>query len=347
MSTPPVQLGIIGYGWFSELLSDHALPDVPALHVAAVCEPDADRRRRAEERHGVPCFADAGALLDSGLCEAVAVVTPHDSHREIVVEACRRGLHVFCEKAMAVTVADCRAMIDAASAAGVVLVVGHKRRLRPPYARLAELVRSGRFGRPVAVDVDGFHWSPVFPGWWRSRARGGGLLYWTGIHDIDTMRFVLDDEVEEVYAAAGPKIADPTTDYEDHVAAILRFRGGAVGSLQVMHLDPLRTFEESFSMRVACSAGAVRYDASGPTVEWATRRAGEEEQPRREIERFPDRDADLYEAYRRELANFAAVVRGLEEPLLDGENGLRTVAVLEALTRSLAGGRPATVGYAT
>lgn len=346
MSSTPLRLGIVGYGWFSELLSDHALPHVPDLQVAAVCEPDAERRRRAGERHGVPCFADVGDMLDRQVCEAVAVVTPHDSHREVVVEACRRGLHVFCEKAMAVTVEDCRAMLDAASAAGVVLTVGHKRRLRPPYARLAELVRSGRFGRPVAVDVDGFHWSPVFPGWWRSRARSGGLLYWTGIHDIDTMRFVLDDEVEEVYAAAGPKLADPSTDYEDHVAVILRFRQGTVGSLQVMHLDPLRTFEESFSMRVACSAGAVRYDASGPTVEYATRGAGPE-QPAREIERFPDRDGDLYEAYRLELANFADVVRGSKEPLLDGENGLRTVAVLEAVSRSLATGRPAAVDRAT
>ena len=114
-----------------------------------------------------------------------------------------------------------------------------------------------------------------------------------------------------------------------------------------MHLDPLRTFEESFSMRVACSSGSVRYDAGGPTVEYATRGAADDEQPRREIERFPDRDDDLYAAYRRELANFAEVVRGREEPLLDGENGLRTVAVLEAVTRSLASGRPAAVDIGT
>jgi predicted dehydrogenase len=339
-----VKIGIIGYGWFSELLADHAFPDVPMLEVAAVCEPDPERRRHAAERHGVPGFDEAADLIDSGLCEAVAVVTPHDTHREIVVAACERGLHVFCEKAMAVTVDDCRAMIDAAETAGVVLTVGHKRRLRPPYARVAELVRSGRFGRPVAVDVDGFQWSPVFPGWWRSRARGGGLLYWTGIHDIDTMRYVLDDEVEEVYAASGPKVADATTDYEDHVAVVLRFRRGTVGSLQVMHLDPLRTFEESFSMRVACSAGSVRYDATGPTVEHATRSGGTDDaQPAREVEHFPHRDEDLYVAYRLELANFAAVVRGLEEPLLDGQNGLRTVAVLEAVSRSIASGRPAAV----
>jgi predicted dehydrogenase len=265
------------------------------LEVAAVCEPDPERRRHAAERHGVPGLRRGGGPHRQRPVRGRGRRDPHDTHREIVVAAGERGLHVFCEKRWAVTVDDCRAMIDAAETAGVVLTVGHKRRLRPPYARVAELVRSGRFGRPVAVDVDGFQWSPVFPGWWRSRARGGGLLYWTGIHDIDTMRYVLDDEVEEVYAASGPKVADPTTDYEDHVAVVLRFRRGTVGSLQVMHLDPLRTFEESFSMRVACSAGSVRYDATGPTVEWATRRAGDEEQPRREIERFPHRDADLYE----------------------------------------------------
>src|SRR5439155_18790057 len=114
------------------------------------------------------------------------------------VAAAEAGRHVFCEKAMAVNVAECREMIASARAHGVKLMVGHKRRLRPAFATMGQILRSGLLGRVQTLAVTGFHWRLV-EGWWARRAAVGGLLFWAGVHDVDTLRY-LCGEVASVYA---------------------------------------------------------------------------------------------------------------------------------------------------
>jgi predicted dehydrogenase len=87
------------------------LKRLPRLEVTALCEPDERRRRRGTEHLEVPGYATAEEMLDAGVCDAVAIFTPHSTHRELVELSASRGLHVFCEKAMAVTSDDCVAMI--------------------------------------------------------------------------------------------------------------------------------------------------------------------------------------------------------------------------------------------
>lgn len=98
-------------------------------------------------------------------------------------------------------------------------------------------------------------------------------MYWTGVHDLDTMRAVVGDEVREVHALVGSKIAD-YTEYENVISVSLRFEGGAIGTLQVSDLDPLRSFEDSLGMSVLCEEGSVRYVPERMTIEHA-RRSGQ------------------------------------------------------------------------
>lgn len=335
MSGGAVMIGLIGYGWFAELLCARVIPYVTELKVAAVCDPALGRRDQAKMQLGVPVFEDIQALLAGSNCEAVIVLTPHNTHRMLVEAATAAGRHVFCEKAMAVTVEDCLAMITAARVAGVELLVGHMQKLFPPYARVIDLVRSGRYGGPLAVNVFGFHWCPVFEGWWRSKKACGGLLYWTGIHDLDTMRHVVGDEVVEVYAVAGPK-TDGYTDYEDSIAVTLRYENGAIGTLQITPHDPLRDFNHSFSLSVVCERGSIRYLPEGPAVEHGARSL--HELGERQVERFATHEDNENAAYRWELGHFARVVRGIERPVLTGEDGLRCVEVMQAAYRSMATG---------
>ncbi len=329
----PIKVGLVGYGWFAELLSERVFPFVPELRIAAVCDPLAARREQAKVKFRVPTFDQIETLLASSDCEAVIILTPHNTHRALVEAATAAGRHVFCEKAMAVTVEDCLAMIQAAQTAKVKLLVGHMQKLFPPYARAIELVRSGRYGRPLAINVFGFHWCPVFEGWWRSKVACGGLLYWTGVHDIDTMRAVAEDEVSQVYALAGPK-TDNYTDYEDSIAVTLRCEKGAIGTLQVAQHDPLREFNLSFALSVLCEGGSVRYLPEAPTLEHAARfgdRLGE-----RFVESFPSHEENENQAYRLEFAHFARVVRNMETPILTCVDGLRCVEVMQAAYESIA-----------
>ena len=251
-----VKAAFIGFGWFAELLITRVFADVAELEVVAVVDTSEERRQRAEQMglFAVRSMED----LPAG-CDAVIVLTPHDTHRAIVVDAASKGLHVFCEKAFAVTSADCLVMIDACRSAGVVLTIGHMQKLFPTHARAVELARGGSYGDVVAIHVAGLHWCPVMPGWWRSEESCGGLLYWTGIHDLDTMRAITGSDVASVMAMAGPK-TDDYTEYEDSIAVTLRYESGAVASMLVAEHDPIRTFEQAFQISVLLEAGSIHVD---------------------------------------------------------------------------------------
>jgi predicted dehydrogenase len=170
-------------------------------------------------------------------------------------------------------------------------MVGHMQKLFPPYARLAELVRSGTYGMPVAAQVSGFHWSPVFEGWWRRRRDCGGLLYWTGIHDIDTLRHVMASDVDTVFAMTGPA-TDDYTDYEDAISVVMRHANGAVASLQVAQHDPLRSFERAFSMSVVCEHGGVAFDPERDQVVHAGRQGLSAQDA--VVEAFPPHEDNMF-----------------------------------------------------
>ena len=333
-------LGVVGFGWFAELLHDRVLTGLDRLDTVAVCDPDPARRTRAAELLGAQAFASMEEMLAGSDCQAVAIFTPHSTHRELVEQAAAAGRHIFCEKAMAVTATDCVAMIAAAREARVELMVGHMQKLFPAYRRVAEIVASGRYGAPVAAHVNGLHWCPVYEGWWRRKADCGGLLYWTGVHDVDTLRHVIGGDVESVFAVTGPD-TDDDTDYEDSIAATLRFESGAVATLHVAQHDPLRSFEESFSMQVLCKQGAVAFDPGTNRVVHAARAGHERFGPA--VESFVDHEESMFVAYREEFAHFASVVLDGVASRLPAEDGLRCVEILEAVYASAASHEPAPV----
>jgi predicted dehydrogenase len=339
----PLNIALIGFGWFAELLVTRVLANVPALRVVAVVDPSAERRARAQEL-GLSATDSISTLASvAPLCQAVVVLTPHDTHRRLVELAATAGLHVFCEKAFAVTSADCLAMVQACNQAGVVLAVGHMQKLFPGHARLVALCRSGQYGKVVAAQVTGLHWCPVLPGWWRSRASCGGLLYWTGIHDIDTLRAAVGSDVQSAFAVTGTQ-TDDYTEYENSIAVTLMYGNGAIATMQVAEHDPLNTFEESFEYSVLLEKGSIRLKPFTGELRHAGRIGNERNS---EItEQYGSFASQEEHAYRQELLEFVDLVQagaastGLSASALDG---LRCVETLEAIYRSAASRKPETV----
>lgn len=323
---PTVSLALVGCGSFA-LDVEATLRGLPEARIVAVCDVDGAAAERFGARLDVPWFTDFDTLLTSSDVEAVVILTTHATHRDLTLAAARAGRHVFCEKAMAVNVAECHEMVDAAAAHGVKLMVGHKRRLRPAFATMGEVLRSGVLGAVQVLTVTGYH-DRQLSGWWTKRSQVGGLMFWAGVHDIDTLRF-LCGEVEFVYAVAGPKTR-PDTDYADSVSAVLRFRSGAVGSVQVSPYYPLRQYRTSFGFEIVCERGGMRYDPRTISVEYQA--SGGE---RHEV-RFPDYGFET--AYHQEFASFLGWILRDEPPVLTGLDGLRCVEILQAIELSMARG---------
>lgn len=330
MTESVVRVGLIGAGNFGGEVA-RIVARRPELALVGVADVNANAARNRGDMYGVPSWGDHGDLLAECDCDAVAVATPHNTHRDIVVDAAAAGRHIFCEKTMAITVAECHDMIEAADRHGVKLMIGHKRRFRGAHAEIKRLLDTGEFGRPLSINVHGYFGRRIH-GFWSRRAANGGLLYWAGTHDVDTIRHYLG-EVDTVSAMTGPKLFPDVTDYDDAIAVNLQFRIGAVGSIQVTTAFPMATYRTSFSYQIACEHGGIAYDPRQVAVHYATHDGP--------MQTTFFEGYGFEEAFDTEWDSFAAWVLREEPPVLTGEDGLRAVEIMQAAYISVdEGGRP-------
>ncbi len=330
MAQSVVRVGLIGAGNFGGEVAK-IVARRPELELVGVADVNAEAAQRRGEEYGTPCWGDHGDLLAECDCDAVAVATPHNTHRDIVVDAAAAGRHIFCEKTMAITVAECHDMIEAADRHGVKLMIGHKRRFRGAHAEIKRLLDTGEFGQPLSINVHGYFGRRIH-GFWSRKAANGGLLYWAGTHDVDTIRYYLG-EVDTVSAMVGPKLFPDVTDYDDAIAVNLRFRSGALGSIQVTTAFPMATYRTSFSYQIACEHGGIAYDPRQVAVHYATHDGP--------MQTTFFEGYGFEEAFDTEWDSFAGWVLRDEPPVLTGEDGLRAVEIMQAAYLSVEeGGRP-------
>ena len=235
----PVGWGLIGCGDIAGKRVAPALRDTAGSALVAVARARAELAAEFAARHRARrSYADWRELLRDGEVNAVYVATPVRLHAEQAIAAAEAGRHVLCEKPMALDVAECDRMIDAARRAGVRLGVAYYRHHYPLVARLRELLASGVLGRPVLVQVDAYErFAPPagHPRSWllRKEDAGGGPMFDFGCHRIEVLLDLLGP-VEHVSGSAA-NVAFRDREVEDTCVATLRFRSGAVAVVAVTH----------------------------------------------------------------------------------------------------------------
>ena len=258
--------------------------------------------------------------------DAVSVCTPNRLHTEIAVAAAEAGKHVLVEKPLACTVEDADRMIAAALANDVVLMPAQNLRFAPPFLAVRDAVAAGRVG-----DVTGFRaalghsgpesWGPASD-WFRDvDAAGGGALLDLGVHVADLLRAVLADDVTDVTAF----VHGGSPGMEDTGIALLKFAGGAVGSL---HASWAVRPGPDHLLTVFGTEGTVHVDGRTPPTLFP---AGGGERERLTV---PEDADDPYRAFVR------AVETG-EAPVVSAEDGRAAVAVIAAAYHSAASGTSA------
>lgn len=225
-----LKLGIAGMGR-GFLVMQPTLALHPDIHVVAGMDPRAEARQRFVQDFGAHSYESFEALCADADVDAVYIASPHQFHREQVQIAARYGRHMLVEKPMALTLDDCRAMTDAANAAGVCLIVGHSHGFDTPVRRTRQLIQSGAFGRLrmiSALNYTDFLYRP------RRREElqtqlGGGVIFSQGSHQIDVVRTIAGGRAASVRAYSG--IWDPQRAAESAYSALLTFEDGAAASM--------------------------------------------------------------------------------------------------------------------
>jgi phthalate 4,5-cis-dihydrodiol dehydrogenase len=230
MTDRKLRLGILGLGRaFSLMIPTFAAH--PLVEVVAGADPRPDARARFAADFGAAAHATVEALCGDRRVEAVYVATPHQFHAAHVRIAAAAGKHVLVEKPMALTLAECRAMIDATRAAGVALVVGHSHGFDAPVTRTRALIAGKAFGDVrmiTALNFTDFLYRPRRPEE-LDTARGGGVLFNQAPHQVDVVRLIGGGRVRSVRAMTGS--FDPARPTEGAYTAILAFEDGAGASL--------------------------------------------------------------------------------------------------------------------
>lgn len=338
-----VRTGLIGCG---KIAPEHAraLAALPESEFAAVCDADGARAQAIATEYGVPrVFTEPGEMLRSGAVEAVNVCTPHPSHAPVVVAAAAAGVHVLCEKPIAASLADADRMIAAAVRAGVTFGVIFQRRFWPAAMRIRAAIDAGRLGKTTLGECVVRIWrspeyfaSDPWRGTWATE--GGGVLMNQAVHAIDQLQWFMGPAAEVTGRIATLRHGD-SIDVEDTAVATVLFANGALGVIEAA-----TTVDPGFGYRVSVhgDSGAVigvweRHEGDqGLNDVWTI--PGEEEL--REEWAATDLQPDGPSFHQLQIQDFLRAVRDGRPPLVTGEEGRKSLEIIQAIYRSSRTGQP-------
>jgi predicted dehydrogenase len=310
--------GLIGCGDIARKRVANALRNGEGCELAAVARARADLAEDFAREFGARrWFGDWRELARDPEIDAVYVATPVDLHAPQTIAAAEAGRHVLCEKPMALSTAQCRAMIDACRANGVRLGVAYYRRFYPLIRRIREILAAGEIGRPGLADIQAFEWHAIPEGssrtwFFRKDRNGGGVLMDFGCHRIEVLLNLLGP-VAEVRGLAGNTLFQ--REVEDTASACFRFMNGAMAHLAVAvsvkePRDSLDLYGSEGSIHVpVLNQGALRVISGG----------------KERLENHPPHP-NLHQPL---IENFAWAVLEGREPEVRGETGLEVQRLIE------------------
>jgi myo-inositol 2-dehydrogenase / D-chiro-inositol 1-dehydrogenase len=327
----PVGVALIGSGRMGSFHGQTLARRIPGARLVAVADPAPDAAERlAADLDADRASTDPAEVLADPAVDAVVIAAPARFHADLVVAAAGAGKAVFCEKPMALTLADADRAIAVTRAAGVVLQVGFNRRFAPDWAAARALLEDGRVGTPrllrsVTRDPGGFDPSRVPP---------NTIFNETLIHDFDALRFLNPGaEAAQVYATADALVEPDWRDRGllDTAVVVVRFDNGAVGIAEAC-------FEAAYGYDVR---GEV-FGAGGMATMGDGRRTGMvfSGAAGRSVETVRGDQELLAEAYVAELAAFVDAVRAGTSAPVGGEDARAALAIALAAAESVQTGRP-------
>ncbi|WP_127145554.1 Gfo/Idh/MocA family protein [Pelagibacterium montanilacus] len=298
--------------------------------VAAVMSSDAARGAAYTAENGIArSTTSLDEIVSDPDIDAVYISTTNELHREQAVAAARAGKHVLCEKPLATRLEDAIAMRDEAAKTGVVMATNHHLRNAATHRAMRAAIAEGRIGRPLAARVFHAVYLPEhLQGWRLQRAdAGGGVILDITVHDLDTLRFVLGEDPEEViaFAQSGGMSAEGI---EDGVMGTFRFRSGLIAQ-----------FHDAFTIRYARTGFEV-HGTEGSLIasDCMTQRAVGDVVLRNEEGQAPI-EIDRVGLYERGVARFHAAIAGKGEPAATLEDGIWSLASGLAALQSTRTGR--------
>lgn len=327
-----IGVGVIGAGRIGKLHIEHLAQRIPEAELLAICSLNPSGAESIAEQYNVPkVMTDYNTLLADPQIDAVLVTSSTDTHVEISQAAAKAGKHIFCEKPISLDLAQIDETLAIVEEAGVKFQVGFNRRFDASFKRVREAVASGEIGEPHIIRITSR--DPAPPPIEYVKVSGGIFLDMT-IHDFDMARYLIADEVVEVYAAGGVRV-DPKIGEAgdiDTTVITLRFQNGVIGTI-----DNSREAVYGYDQRVEVFGSKGMVTAANPPRDTVTfsgsggSRAASP--PYFFVERYQP-------AFLAELQAFFTCIQDDTLPAVTGADGRAPVVMGFAALKSLRENRP-------
>ncbi len=320
-----IRYGIIGFGAFAERAILPAIRAAGNSEVTAIQKRSVEAAKQKAEQHSIPFYFDTvEALVSSAEVDAVFIVSANSEHHRETLIAAKAGKHVLVEKPMAVSLLQAREMTEACRAAGVKFMVGHMLRFSPLNQRLKEIVQSGMIGKVsyarahFVYDVSLSNRSWVL----NKQTAGAGPLFDVGVHCLDTIRFVLnDDHAVSVNSLTIPERTPQSV--ETTSVLTVQFSKGTLATVYTSYDTPYReSFIEFIGSTGSVSAYQFTPSNSEAFIEIKRGKEGMVGPIAKESFRVPD-------LYRLEVEHFSDCILNSSEPVVTGKDSLHNQEILE------------------
>ena len=333
----PIRLALVGCGRISRNHLD-AIAKIPELQLVSVCDIVAERAVQAAEQAGVPWFTDFERMLAEVPSDAVVVATPSGLHPQHGIMAARAGRHVISEKPMAISLAAADALVQACDEHQVQLFVVKQNRLNPPIVLLKRALDRGRFGRLYMANCT-VRWTRPQEYYDQAPWRGtwefdGGAFMNQASHYVDLIQWLVGP-VESVMAKTATMAR--RIEAEDSGVAILKFRSGAIGTIEVTMLTFPRNLEGSITILGEKGTVKIGGTAVNRVEHWQFADYDDDDKL---VEQANTNPPSVYgfghEGYYR---NVVAVLRGEARPDTDGRAGRKSLELILGIYESAKTGR--------
>jgi scyllo-inositol 2-dehydrogenase (NAD+) len=326
-----LNVGLIGLGRLGRVYARDLSSRIATTRLTAVADADAGLAKQVAAEFEVPhAYPDPESLIADRTVDAVVVVSPTHTHRDIVNAALAAKKPTFCEKPPAISLAEATDMVAAEERTGTFLQMGFMRRFDPGYAAAKRQIEEGRIGRPVVFKSTSRDPFPPHLEYANPKT-SGGIFVDMGIHDFDLARWFFGD-VESVQAIGAtlvfPELA--SVGDRDNVIATLTFADGRLG---VVDLTRSGVYGYDITTELLGTEGTIRigYIRETPILVMTKNLVGHDTVPYF-MERFE-------RAYMLQLANFAENVLGDRPAPITIQDGVEALRVAVAATRACETGR--------
>ena len=315
-----LRTGVIGVGSMGQ---NHARIYNEISNLVAVADPNEEQGRRIAEKFGVNWHSDYKSMLKE--VDAVTIAVPTKNHLEVAKAVIEAGLHLLVEKPLAGNLSDAKKIVKMSNKAGVTLAVGHVERYNSIISHAKECIQNRDWGKILTLSAKRFSNYP-------SRIHDVGVLFDLTIHDVDVISYLVDKEIKTVYATGGMA---KNKKHEDYVNLVMKFDGGHIGLCETNWLTPMKVRE----LNITTTTGFINLNYLTQEIEVLSSKFGKIDesnlyQPPMEVNKNKF-TLDKKEPLKLELVDFLEAIMDQRTPKVSGEDGLRSVKIVEAGLKSL------------